>query len=99
VLDKRSTDSSKDRINRLDVTATSFTPAEPLSTAHPTRDHGQSSPAKRSLLLALHGVEQLLKRVEPCLARTPAKVPVTVLNTIIDIGMVCLHLAECRCND
>jgi len=41
---------------------------------------------KQSLLLACHCVEQLLKRIEPCLAGTPAIVPVNVLNNIIDIG-------------
>ncbi|KAF8666922.1 hypothetical protein AX14_006417 [Amanita brunnescens Koide BX004] len=41
---------------------------------------------KRSLLLAWHGVKQLLKRIEPFLNGTLAKVPVGVLNTIIDIG-------------
>ncbi|KAF8690288.1 hypothetical protein AX14_003019 [Amanita brunnescens Koide BX004] len=30
--------------------------------------------------------DQLLKKIEPCLSGTPAKVPVNVLNTIIDIG-------------
>ena len=75
----------------------SFTPAEPtspLSTADPTHDRGQDSTTRRSLLLALHGAEQLLKKIEPCLAGNPAKIPVNVLNTITDIGKVCSHLAE-----
>ena len=78
-----------------------FTPAEPtppLSTADPTHDHAQgSTTTTRSLLVVWHGIEQLLKKIEPCLAGTPAKVPVNVLNTIIDIGKVCSHLPESQC--
>ena len=59
----------------------------------PPPDYGQSSTTKRSLSLLWHGFEQLLKRIEPCLDGTPAKVPVNVLNTIIDIGKVPLHLS------
>ena len=70
-----------------------------ITTALPAPDDGQRSTTKRSLSLAWHGVEQLLKRIEPCLAGTPAKVPVNILNTIIDIGKVCSQLAESRCND
>ncbi|KAF8702632.1 hypothetical protein AX14_014391 [Amanita brunnescens Koide BX004] len=91
-----------DRINEHDVTTVSFTPAEPtpsLSTANLGHDHGQGSMTKRPLLLAWHGVEQLLKKIEPCLSGTPAKLPVNVLNTIIDIGKACLHIAESRCED
>jgi hypothetical protein len=72
-------------------------PALPLSTTHPPHDHGQNSRTERSFLMAWHGVEQLLKRVEGCLGGTPFKVPVSVLNTVIDIGKVCSHLAESRC--
>jgi hypothetical protein len=68
-------------------------PTLPLSTTHPYRDHRQNSTTKRSFLIACHGVEQLLKRVEGCLGGTPFKVPVNVLNTVIDIGKVCSHLA------
>ncbi|KAF8223535.1 hypothetical protein L208DRAFT_1381408 [Tricholoma matsutake] len=82
----------KDHIDRPDITALTtapFTPVElmpPLSTALPAPDHRQSSTTKLSFSLAWHGIEQLLKRVEPCLTSTPAKVPFNVLNTIIDIG-------------
>ncbi|KAF8679010.1 hypothetical protein AX14_004584 [Amanita brunnescens Koide BX004] len=57
-----------------------------LTTADSTCHLGQGSTTKRSLLLAWHGVKQLLKRIEPLLSGTMAKVPVGVLNTIIDIG-------------
>jgi hypothetical protein len=81
-------------LRAADVTTVSFSPAEPTPpTADPTHDHGQGSTMKQSLLLACHCVEQLLKRIEPCLAGTPAIVPVNVLNNIIDIGKVCSHLA------
>ena len=74
----------KDHINKSDVTSL------------PAPDHGQTSTTNRSLSLLWHGFEQLLKRIGPCLGGTPAKVPVTVLNTIIDIGKVCPHLAESK---
>jgi len=95
----------KDYNHRSDVTALStapFTPARPApapSTVHSGHDHGQSSTTKRSLLLAWYGVEQLLQKVEGCLGGTPFKVPVGVLNTLIDIGKVCSHLAVSRCTD
>ena len=94
----------KDDANGPDIialTTAPFTPADPmpsLSTALPAPDDGQRSTTKRSLSLAWHGVEQLLKRIEPCLGGTPAKVPINMLNTIIDIGKVCSQLAESRCN-
>ncbi|KAF8705640.1 hypothetical protein AX14_013866 [Amanita brunnescens Koide BX004] len=70
-----SSSAESDCINKHDVTTTD-----------PTYHHGQGSTTKRSLLLARHGVKQLLKRIEPLLNGTLAKVPVGVLNTIIDIG-------------
>jgi hypothetical protein len=82
-----------------DVITFTFTPAGPTPTADPTHNHGQGSTAKRSLLFAWHGVEQLLKKIEPCVSGTPAKVPFTVLNIIIDIWKVCSHLSESRCED
>ncbi|KAF8650110.1 hypothetical protein AX14_008628 [Amanita brunnescens Koide BX004] len=74
-----------DRIGKHDVTTTG-----------PSYHHGQDSTTKRSLLLAWHGVKQLLKRIEPFLDGTLAKAPVSVLNTIIDIGEVCSHITESR---
>ena len=74
-------------------------PALPLSIAHPPHDQGQNSTTKRSFLMAWDGVEQLLRRVEGCLDGTPFKVPVSVLNTVIDIGRVYSHFAEAGCKD
>ena len=64
-----------------------------LSTDSPN-DHGQNSATNRSVLLAWHGVKQLLKRVERCLGGTSFKIPVNVLNSLIEIGQVCSHLTE-----
>ncbi|KAF8692731.1 hypothetical protein AX14_002422 [Amanita brunnescens Koide BX004] len=74
-----------DLINKHDLATVSFTPADPTPPSpspDPIHDHGQDSTTKR---LAWHGVGQLLKKIEPCLAGIPAKVPVNVLNAIIDI--------------
>ncbi|KAF8721461.1 hypothetical protein AX14_010343 [Amanita brunnescens Koide BX004] len=57
-----------------------------VTTADPTYRHGQGSMTKQ--LLAWHGVKQLLKRIETFLDGTLAKAPVSVLNTIIDIGEI-----------
>jgi hypothetical protein len=54
---------------------------------------------KNLFSLLWHGFEQILKRIEPCLEGTPAKLPVKVLNTIIDIVKVRSHLADFRRNN
>ena len=44
--------------------------------------------AKDALMVAWHGIELLLKKVERCLDGTPAKVPVAAINAVIDLKNV-----------
>ena len=43
---------------------------------------------KDALLVAWHGMELLLKKVEGCLDGTPAKGPVAAINALIDLKNV-----------
>ena len=53
------------------------------------------SNVKRNLILAWHGIEQLLQRTEQFLNGTPFKTPVAVLNTVIDIANARYFLSIC----
>jgi len=43
--------------------------------------------------MAWHGVEQLLKKVERSLYRTPFQTPFAAVNVLVELGNVCPFLA------
>ena len=49
------------------------------------------STTKGKLVVAWHGIEQVLRKAEKCLEGTPFKTPVAVLNVLIEVKNVRCH--------